>query len=380
MKRNDFLMIRAVIMDDEELSIQLLKKKLQAFPIIQVVKTYSTQEQIFIDLKEKKIDVVFLDIEMGKSNGLDIAEEILSTNPSMYIVFVTAHSEYAVQAFEVNSIDYLLKPISTKRLEKTIDRLISIVDSSQRNSIRLPETPPLIINCFNELQVYQSQQLIHFKTAKVKELFAFLLTHYNQYIHKDIIIDKLWPDQDYKKSKIHLHTSLSHLRKKLGSLGYPNCISFFNNCYSLQAKPIHCDAIHFDKKIENVQVVDHTNQDIAIELIESYTGHYLELNHYEWAREKSAYYYEKIMYLLDKVISFYDIKEPYKALYYLQRQLKLNPYLEKSVKKSMQIFIHMGYRSEAVKLYQEFEKLLMEDIGIMPDRHLIQLYQSVLKS
>ena len=371
-------MIRAVIMDDEELSIHLLKRKLQAFPIIQIIKTYSTQEQIFHDLIEEKIDVVFLDIEMGKSNGLDIAEAILSSQSSIHIVFVTAHSKYAVQAFEVNSIDYILKPISSKRLEKTIDRLISIVGSSQNRSKTISETQPLIINCFNELQVFQDQQLINFKTAKVKELFAFLLTHFNQYIHKDIIIENLWPDQDYKKSKIHLHTCLTYLRKMLGKLGYPNCIFFSSNCYSLQLETIHCDAIHFEKTIESVQVLDDSNQNIAIELIETYTGHYLELNHYEWAHDKSTYYYEKIMHLFDKLINFYENKDPNKAFYYLQRQLKLNPYSENNVRKSMQILIHQGYRSEAIKLYQEFENLLMEDLGIMPERSLKQLYQSMI--
>lgn len=372
------LMMRAVIIDDEELSIQVLQKNLEQFPFIQVINTYTSPKEIFSDLIQKRVDIVFLDIEMGTSNGLDIAEAILSIQPSIHIVFVTAHSEYAVQAFELNSIDYLLKPVSIKRLKKTIDRLNNLTVNSKENPKDLLEPKPITIKCFNELQVFQGHQLINFKTAKIKELFAFLLTHIDQYIHRDTILENLWPDQDFKKSKIHLHTCLSHLRKTLGSLGYQSCISFSNGCYSLHLDSVHCDAFYFDSVIERDENLEENNIDIQIELIEKYKGPYLELNHYEWAHNKSTYYHEKIMYIFDKVINFFEAEDSSKALYYLQRQLKLNPYLEKSVKKSMQILIKQGYRSEAVKLYQEFEDLLMEDLGIMPDQSIIQLYHSLI--
>ncbi len=69
------------------------------------------------------IQVAFLDVEMPGMNGLEIAQLLKQWHNNIYIVFVTAYRDYAVQAFEIQSLDYLLKPISKSRLETTINRI-----------------------------------------------------------------------------------------------------------------------------------------------------------------------------------------------------------------------------------------------------------------
>jgi two-component system, LytTR family, response regulator len=368
-------MIEAIIIDDEELSLFALYKKLQAFPTIHVAKTYTKHEQILNDLKKEKIDVAFLDIEMASLNGLDLAEAILSTQPSIQIVFVTAYSEYAVKAFEIDSVDYLLKPVMTKRLETTINRLIAKIDKKKDIQIKEATKKPLIITCFNEFQVFQDHQPVQFKTAKVKELFAFLLTHKNSYIHRDVIIESLWPEQDYKKSKIHLHTCLSHLRKKLELLGYSNCIHFSNQSYSISIEPLQCDISDFVNTFENLDMIDEMNIKVVEETTKLYTGPYMALNDYGWTYEKSQEIQNKMMNVLDKLIEHFQHIDTNKTLYYLYFQLKLNPYLDEKVMKIMQLLIQQGNRSRAINTYQQYEQLLITDLGITPDKPLIQLYR-----
>mgnify|MGYP001152023563 CR=1 FL=1 len=372
-------MIRTIILDDEELATIYLEKKLQEFPIIHVVKAYTTFNNVLKDLKKEDIDVIFLDIEMGSLNGLEIAEKILSTFPSIHIVFVTAHSSYAVDAFEINSIDYLLKPITTKRLKVTIDRLTGILGNKHSVIEEKVNLEPLFIKCFNELRVYQNQRLISFKTKKAKELFAFLLTNINQYVHKDIIIENVWPDQDYQRAKIYLHTCLSHLRKMLGELGYTDCISFSSHCYSLNLIPLNCDSLSLDMQLENIKTITLENKEIIFDLLQQYTGPYMDLNQYDWANEKAQYYHDRILNLYDKLIEFLEQKEPEKAFFFLQQRLKWDPYSDRTVEKSIRFLIKGGYRSEAVRLYREFEDLLMNDLGIKPESSLVELYQSLAK-
>src|SRR5690554_2962338 len=102
--------VKAVLIDDEPLALGFLERQLKKISDISIVHKFvnfnlSKDAAILED-----IDVVFLDIEMPEINGLELAEKILEIEPTIIIVFVTAFSEYAVQAFELNTLDYIVKP------------------------------------------------------------------------------------------------------------------------------------------------------------------------------------------------------------------------------------------------------------------------------
>ncbi|NCO35491.1 MAG: hypothetical protein AUJ92_09105 [Armatimonadetes bacterium CG2_30_59_28] len=116
--------LNAVIVDDERLARESLKRMLKSYPQVEVVGLARSASQARTLLRTKKPDVIFLDIHMPGESGFDILESL--ENPP-YIVFVTAHDEYAIRAFEVNAVDYLLKPIETPRLEVTVQRVLGRV-------------------------------------------------------------------------------------------------------------------------------------------------------------------------------------------------------------------------------------------------------------
>lgn len=373
-------MIRAMIIDDEALSVASLKRKLDAFPDITVVKSYTDQTHILEDIKEEGIDVAFLDIEMAGLNGLDLADAILSVQPMTHIVFVTAHSGYAVRAFDINSIDYLLKPVTSKRLEKTIDRLTERVENPPPSIADETTAGTLAVNCFGEFQAFYDNKLLHFRTAKVKELFAFLLTHMNKFIHRDIIIESLWPGQDYKKSKVNLHTCISHLRKMLNQLGYKNPITFSNQSYSLSIDGIDCDAIQFNTAMQNLSQLNEENIETAQNAMQLYKGPYLAVNGYDWTTDITQVYDEKVMRLLDQLVQYFHSVDTNKALDYLQFQRKLAPYLDENIKQSMQLYLQLDNCTKAIKLYQDYKNLLQSDLGIEPAPGLTALYDELFLS
>ena len=89
-------------------------------------------------MKDNKVDVLFLDIQLkSDTNGIDIAEKIRATNKNIYFIFTTGHLEYAFLAFQVKAFDYIPKPITTERLEKTLVRLFEDIDFSSSNFISL---------------------------------------------------------------------------------------------------------------------------------------------------------------------------------------------------------------------------------------------------
>ncbi len=112
--------MRAIIVDDERLARQELKSLLAEHKEIEVIAECANATEAKEQIALLKPDVVFLDIQMPGKNGLELAQEL---SPVPELVFITAHDEFALRAFEVNALDYLLKPVQADRLAETIKKL-----------------------------------------------------------------------------------------------------------------------------------------------------------------------------------------------------------------------------------------------------------------
>ncbi|WAC19121.1 response regulator [Luteolibacter sp. SL250] len=116
---------RAVIVDDERLARKRLRDLLKVHPGITVVGEADSVETAVPVIAEHRPDVVFLDVEMPPGNGFDLLPLLPDPPHTPEVVFVTAYENFALRAFEVSAIDYLLKPIHTERLALTVQRLLS---------------------------------------------------------------------------------------------------------------------------------------------------------------------------------------------------------------------------------------------------------------
>ncbi len=117
--------MRVILVDDESIALDALSEILEGFAGIEIQGKYSSPKKFLEEVAVKRPDVVFLDIEMPVFDGFTVAEEMAHMVPDTRIVFVTAYNEYAIKAFEINAIDYVLKPISRERLSSTVNRLKS---------------------------------------------------------------------------------------------------------------------------------------------------------------------------------------------------------------------------------------------------------------
>lgn len=121
----------AIVIDDERLARNELKKMLGEYPEIEVIAEAANADEGVKLIEELSPDLIFLDIQMPAKTGFDLLSE-LETVPA--VIFTTAHDEYALKAFEVNALDYLLKPIDPRRLFDAVQKLI-LFDDREMNSI-----------------------------------------------------------------------------------------------------------------------------------------------------------------------------------------------------------------------------------------------------
>ncbi|MBS1598259.1 MAG: response regulator [Bacteroidetes bacterium] len=130
-------MIKAVIIDDERLARNELKKLLQDFPEIEVVAEAANANEGIEKIDSLNPDLIFLDIQMPGKTGFDMLAEL---DKAPDVIFTTAYDDYALKAFEVNALDYLLKPVEPKRLADAIHKL-QMEEGKDREIISDEEIP-----------------------------------------------------------------------------------------------------------------------------------------------------------------------------------------------------------------------------------------------
>jgi two-component system LytT family response regulator len=113
-------MIRTILVDDERLAREGLKVLLKEFSEIEIVGEASNADEALDMIEEQKPQLLFLDIQMPEKTGFDLLEEMIETP---FVIFTTAYNEFAIKAFEVNALDYLLKPVQATRLREAIQRV-----------------------------------------------------------------------------------------------------------------------------------------------------------------------------------------------------------------------------------------------------------------
>jgi two-component system, LytTR family, response regulator len=167
--------IRTIVVDDEPLAREELSFLLKAHPEIRVVAEGKNGVEAFQLIKEHQPDLVFLDVAMPGQDGLELVRRLLDKKNKFKIpklIFATAYDQYAVQAFELNAVDYLLKPIDKGRLAQSLDRVRRLIEGRSPSTERLEElvrmlkegsSPPqmkLLLRSSGRLLLIDPRQLI----------------------------------------------------------------------------------------------------------------------------------------------------------------------------------------------------------------------------
>jgi two-component system, LytTR family, response regulator len=122
--------VRALIVDDEPLARTRLQRLLRARADVEVVGSAATADEAVEKITELAPDLIFLDIQMPGLGGFDVLRQIGGSGRP-FVIFTTAHAQYALRAFEVHALDYLLKPFDEERLNASLDRALPMIGGSE---------------------------------------------------------------------------------------------------------------------------------------------------------------------------------------------------------------------------------------------------------
>ncbi len=182
--------IRALIVDDEYPAREELRYCLNKLHHINIVGEATNAEEALTLINALNYDVVFLDISFPNSNGIDVGKEIANMENPPKIIYVTAYEEYAYKAFEVNAIDYILKPIEESKLAKAISKISINNDDLSDQSIEKSNIPPdnmirlsaekngkiIILSTDDIYYFYTEQSYVYVKTANDQYITRYTLS------------------------------------------------------------------------------------------------------------------------------------------------------------------------------------------------------------
>ena len=181
------------IIEDSGQELSLLERCLQSYlssrQVYRVIDTYTSGEAFLENWPSKSYDLVFLDILMEGISGIEVARKIRETDSECLLIFISSSKEYALQGFEVRAFDYLLKPLSEERFQKTMDlcqnelakhiRYIEVKES--RTLVKIPLNEIIYTDYYNHyIQIHTAARLI--RSYQQFDVFSPLLLCYPQFL------------------------------------------------------------------------------------------------------------------------------------------------------------------------------------------------------
>lgn len=215
-------MITAYLLDDEELALQRLRRLLDETKRVTVIGSNTDPVQAVEEVRTRKPDVLFLDINMPGWNGFDVLARL---DPQPLVIFTTAYSEFALKAFEVNSVDYLVKPVDREALGRALGKVERIVGKQEaapdlaqlltqlQSALPKKEFPKRIASKLGDkVELLELREVTHFFA---KEKFTFAMLGKKEYIVEETIAsleEKLDPAQFVRVHRSAL-LNLDHVKE-----------------------------------------------------------------------------------------------------------------------------------------------------------------------
>ena len=197
--------MKVIAIDDEEIILDDFVDMLTGMSEIDEVKGFTDGAAALVYIKEHDIDVAFCDINMRGMDGITLAKKAKAVNPSLNIIFVTAYTEYSLEAMKMHASGYLVKPVMKEDIERELKDL--------RNPLLDKGDKRIKAQCFGNFELYVDGYPCQFKYIKTKELVAYLIDRRGAYCTNGELLGALWEDKEVTLSlENYLRNLISDLK------------------------------------------------------------------------------------------------------------------------------------------------------------------------
>ena len=159
--------LKCIIVDDEPLALEVLEAYIERIEGLELVAKCENAVKAFDALKKLQVDLIFLDIQMPKLTGIDFLKVL---NPAPKVIFTTAYREYAIESYELNVVDYLLKPIAFNRfmmaVNKAMDGSVEYDEESSEESQVAPDDPYIFLKADRKMVKVYLKDILYIESLK----------------------------------------------------------------------------------------------------------------------------------------------------------------------------------------------------------------------
>ncbi|WP_263297549.1 MULTISPECIES: response regulator [Lysinibacillus] len=315
---------------------------------------------------------------MPGMNGLELGGKIQEISPHVEIVFTTGYDQYAIDAFNLHAIDYLLKPVQKLRLHKSLERLQQMIEKNQPITAKQK-----MIKLLGGLKVASpdgNAHLMKWRTSKAKELFAYILSHRNEMIYRDTILELFWPESDIDKACKQLYTAIYTIRQTLKNYGLDGVqISspLLNSGYKLLLEDVVIDVEQWLAQLKSLPPLQQSTVEEHERVFQVYTGDYLGDSDYIWSESERERLRRLWTHHAQQLCEFYTLHENYLAAVKVQEKVQsFSPNEEDSYFTLMKLYHLLNNAAAVGEQYWLLKKMLQEQLAVEPSEGIEKWYKN----
>jgi len=351
------------LIDDEHACLNELDWLLKQYPDMEIAGMYSDSVKALNSIDEYHPDAAFLDIDMPKISGLELALSLQDKYPGIIVIFVTAYPQFALDAYKAHPLDFLLKPVRQTQLDNCISYL------RKHYELLHPEENvkrTLTLRCFGTFELICETD-VKWGTRRVREMLLYLINKKGSPASKKELLDALFQGHNDKNTIHNLYMTIYRLKSFLDILDPEHRMIWLTEDYALIIVPGICDFADFMRFACQNAVITEKNAIEAAHALSLYRGVYLEKESFEWiiesANEAETEYERIALGLADFHMTEGHLQEMERIL---DELLLRNALCEEAHILLLDLDMQEGRSEDFLRRYEQYARILKKELLLKP--------------
>ena len=228
--------MKIILVDDEYLILDELEYCCSQIEGVEVCGAFEEAQEALAYIQEHEVDFAFLDIQMPGMTGLELLKQMKVYRENLQAAFVTAYTQYALEAFQNDACDYLIKPFGMEEIRHALDKARKLCGGREEGQ------PVVEMRTFGRFDVMKNGHAVVFKNRKAKELLALLVSRRGGVVESDYAIEMLWEDEPFGENvRVKYRKALMNLKNTLKENGISEILAGQRGSLCLDCQKVSCD-------------------------------------------------------------------------------------------------------------------------------------------